>query len=226
MTAAYRLKGVGWFGGCVAVVLGFYLVSLQVAAERKKLETVNGQIRSAERDIRALETEFDTRANLAQLERWNGDTLALSAPTAGQFVASESALASLDVNQIGGPAGATVQTAQLLVPSLPVAAAAAAPQAVDVAVQAVAAAAPLKPVTVRATVQTARATDTAIVRASGAPLRSTMSPRAAIAAERACGSASDACTASIPSRPTTTSTAAPNRNISIIRRVCAVATSA
>ncbi|KHA65236.1 hypothetical protein NI18_03395, partial [Sphingomonas sp. Ant20] len=124
MTAAYRLKGVGWFGGCVAVVLGFYLVSLQVAAERKKLETVNGQIRSAERDIRALETEFDTRANLAQLERWNGDTLALSAPTAGQFVASESALASLDVNQIGGPAGATVQTAQLLVPSLPVAAAA------------------------------------------------------------------------------------------------------
>ncbi|MBD8699356.1 hypothetical protein IFT54_05945 [Sphingomonas sp. CFBP 13714] len=165
MTAAYRLKGVGWFGGCVAVVLGFYLVSLQVAAERKKLETVNGQIRSAERDIRALETEFDTRANLAQLERWNGDTLALSAPTAGQFVASESALASLDVNQIGGPAGATVQTAQLLVPSLPVAAAAAAPQAVDVAVQAVAAAAPLKPVTVRATVQTARATDTAIVRA-------------------------------------------------------------
>ncbi len=166
MTAAYRLKGVGWFGGCVAVVLGFYLVSLQVAAERKKLETVNGQIRSAERDIRALETEFDTRANLAQLERWNGDTLALSAPTAGQFVASESALASLDVNQIGGPAGAAVQTAQLLVPSLPVAAAAAAPQAVYVAVQAVAAAAPLKPVTVRATVQTARATDTAIVRAA------------------------------------------------------------
>ncbi len=166
MTAAYRLKGVGWFGGCVAVVLGFYLVSLQVAAERKKLETVNGQIRSAERDIRALETEFDTRANLAQLERWNGDTLALSAPTAGQFVASESALASLDVNQIGGPAAATVQTAQLLVPSLPVAAAAAAPQAVDVAVQAVAATAPLKPVTVRAAVQTARATDTAIVRAA------------------------------------------------------------
>ena len=69
MTAAYRMKGVGWFGGCVAVVLGFYLVSLQVAAERKKLEAVNGQIRSAQRDIRALETEFDTRGNLAQLER-------------------------------------------------------------------------------------------------------------------------------------------------------------
>jgi hypothetical protein len=114
MTAAYRMKGVGWFGGCVAVVLGFYLVSLQVAAERKKLEAVNGQIRSAHRDIRALETEFDTRGNLAQLERWNGDTLALSAPTAGQFVASEAALASLDVNSLGGGG---IQTVALLVPS-------------------------------------------------------------------------------------------------------------
>ena len=43
MTAAYRLKGIGWFGSCVAVVLGFYLVSLQVAAERKKLDDVNGR---------------------------------------------------------------------------------------------------------------------------------------------------------------------------------------
>lgn len=174
MTAAYRLKGVGWFGGCVAVVLGFYLVSLQVAAERKKLETVNGQIRSAERDIRALETEFDTRANLAQLERWNGDTLALSAPTAGQFVVSESALAALDVNQIGGRSGGPVQTAQLLVPSLPTLAVpvatpaqpAAARPAVDVAVQAVAAATPLKPVVIRASVRTPRSAEAAIVRAA------------------------------------------------------------
>jgi hypothetical protein len=72
MTAAYRLKGLGWFGGCVVVTLGFYLVSLQVAAERKRLEQVDTRIRVAVRDIRALETEFDTRANLAQLERWNG----------------------------------------------------------------------------------------------------------------------------------------------------------
>ena len=114
MTAAYRLKGIGWFGGCVAIVLGFYLVSLQVAAERKKLDTVDRKIDAAERDIRALETEFDTRANLAQLEKWNGDTLALAAPTAGQFVASEAALASLDVNQIG----VGVQTAALVVPSI------------------------------------------------------------------------------------------------------------
>ncbi|MBJ6120628.1 hypothetical protein [Sphingomonas mollis] len=115
MTAAYRLRGIGWFGGCVAIVLGFYLVSLQVAGERKKLEQVNRRITVAERDIRALETEFDTRANLAQLEKWNGDTLALSAPTAGQFVSDEAQLASLDVTAPMG--GATVRTAALVVPA-------------------------------------------------------------------------------------------------------------
>ena len=117
MTAAYRLKGIGWFGGCVAIVLGFYLVSLQVAAERKKLESMDRKIDSAQRDIRALETEFETRANLAQLEKWNGETLALAAPVAGQFVTDESALASLDVNQVGTPAPGT-KMAALVVPSL------------------------------------------------------------------------------------------------------------
>ena len=185
MTAAYRMKGVGWFGGCVAVVLGFYLVSLQVAAERKKLEAVNGQIRSAQRDIRALETEFDTRGNLAQLERWNGDTLALSAPTAGQFVVSEAALASLDVNSLRADG---VQTAALLVPSgagsavtvpiVPVTAAPAvvklapvqmaqvtAPRAMNVAIQAASKTA-LKPVVIRASVSTPRSAEAALVRAA------------------------------------------------------------
>lgn len=138
MTAAYRFKGIGWFGGCVAIVLGFYLVSLQVAAERKKLEGMDRKIDSAERDIRALETEFETRANLAQLEKWNGETLALAAPVAHQFVTDEAALASLDVTQIGVPGTPGMQTAALVVPSLstvnPVAPAATpAPAAVQVA---------------------------------------------------------------------------------------------
>ncbi|WP_242096138.1 hypothetical protein [Sphingomonas sp. CROZ-RG-20F-R02-07] len=118
MTAAYRLKGFGWFASGVGVVLAFYLVSLQVATERKKLEAVNGHILAAQRDIRALETEFDTRANLAQLERWNGDTLALAAPTAGQFVADADQLAALDVNALPSD-DAKVQTAALVVPSAP-----------------------------------------------------------------------------------------------------------
>jgi len=125
MTAAYRLKGVGWLGACVAVVLGCYLVSLHVAAERKKLDGVNARILAAHRDIRALETEFDTRANLAQLEKWNGDTLALTAPVAGQFVGDEGQLAALDVNAApaAGPDGQT-RVAALVVPSRPTPAAA------------------------------------------------------------------------------------------------------
>ncbi|WP_343527901.1 hypothetical protein [Sphingomonas sp.] len=139
MTAAYRLKGIGWFGSCVAVVLGFYLVSLQVASERKKLDDVNARIANAQREIRALETEFDTRANLVQLEKWNGDTLALTAPVAGQFVGDEAQLASLDVANGATP---PVQTAALLVPSQP--SPAPVPPAQPDAV-AVAAAQPVKP---------------------------------------------------------------------------------
>ena len=83
MAAIYRLKGLGWLSGCAVVAIGFYLVSSQVAAERKRLDQVDRRIVGAERDIRALETEFDVRANLAQLERWNGNTLAL---TTRQFI--------------------------------------------------------------------------------------------------------------------------------------------
>ncbi|VVT04541.1 conserved hypothetical protein [Sphingomonas sp. EC-HK361] len=120
MTAAYRLKGLGWMGGVTMVALAFYLVSLQVASERKHLESMNRQIAGAQRDIRALETEFDTRANLAQLERWNGDTLALVAPTAGQFVRDEAQLAAISFDGTPATAGSAgqVQTAQLIVPSL------------------------------------------------------------------------------------------------------------
>ena len=88
-------KSLGWFLAGVAVALGFLLVPLQVAAERKKLDRTAAEIIRAKRDIRALETEFDTRANLAQLDKWNAETLGLVAPAADQFVADESALASI-----------------------------------------------------------------------------------------------------------------------------------
>lgn len=121
MTAAYRLKGLGWFGGVVIVSLGFYLVSLQVAAERKRLLQIDTKISAAERDIRALETEFDVRSNLVQLERWNGDTLSLVAPTAQQFVRDEAQLAAISFarGSVGAADEAATRTAQLIVPSLP-----------------------------------------------------------------------------------------------------------
>ena len=123
MTAAYRLRGLGWFLSGVIVVLGFYLVSLQVAAERKKVIDMDRKILVAKREIRALETEFDTRANLAQLERWNGEVFALTAPASDQFVADEATLASIDLNA-PQDSGQRVQMASYIVP--------AAPRAVDV----------------------------------------------------------------------------------------------
>jgi hypothetical protein len=122
MTAAYRLKGLGWFGGVVIVSLSFYLVSLQVAAERKRLAQVDAKIAAAEREIRALETEFDVRSNLAQLERWNGNTLALVAPTASQFVRDEGQLAAISFRPGAAMPGVEdgVQSAQLIVPRSPV----------------------------------------------------------------------------------------------------------
>lgn len=119
MTTARGLKGLGWFGGCMVVTLGFYLVSLQVAAERKRLEQLDAKIGAAERDIRAMETEFDTRASLAQLERWNGDTLSLVAPTAAQFVRGEAQLAAISFRPLPPGRGATgeVRTAALVVPA-------------------------------------------------------------------------------------------------------------
>src|SRR5258706_8114649 len=114
----YAWKSLGWFLAGIAVALGFLLVPLQVAAERKKLDRTVSQIAAAHRDIRALETEFDTRANLAQLEQWNGDTLRLTAPAAAQYVRDEAALAQIDLRQ-PAPEGATVQTASYVVPSRP-----------------------------------------------------------------------------------------------------------
>jgi len=148
MTAAYRLRGAGWLLTCVGVALAFYLVSLRVAEERKHVEQADARIAAARRDIRALETEFDTRANLVQLERWNGDTLALAAPGAGQFVRDEAALAAIDVHAMPVPpvagSGADVRTAAMVVPAIAAPAAVVQPVAIAAA-NGPAAAAPAAP---------------------------------------------------------------------------------
>jgi hypothetical protein len=165
--AAFGFKTLGWCL-CVAVVApAFYLVTSQVAAERSRVESVERAIVKARADIRVLETEFDTRANLAQLERWNGDVLSLAAPRAEQFVGGEAMLAQLP----GRTPGEDVQFASYVVPSAPVlltAASMAQAQAEAAAAKAVAAEA----VTARAPVATASATPAATPRkpAAAAPV--------------------------------------------------------
>ena len=80
---------------CAGAALGCYLVSLRVASERAALEGVETKIVLAQRDMRVLQTEIGTRGRLAQLERWNVKVLALSAPTAGQFLSGSFELAKL-----------------------------------------------------------------------------------------------------------------------------------
>ncbi|SFS11395.1 hypothetical protein [Sphingomonas jatrophae] len=93
---AMRFRSVGWVAAVAVAALGCYIVTQRVAGERAQLTKVERAILYARRDIRRLETEIDTRSRLPQLERWNQEVLALSAPTASQFVGGEVQLASLN----------------------------------------------------------------------------------------------------------------------------------
>ena len=93
---ATRCRSVGWVAGVAVAALSCYLVSQRVATERAMLMKVERQILAAKRDIRDLQTEIGARGRMGQLERWNGEVLALSAPGAGQFRENEVRLASLN----------------------------------------------------------------------------------------------------------------------------------
>jgi hypothetical protein len=96
---ARGFKSVIWVATVGGAALSCYMVSLQVATERNALEKVERQIVAAKQDIRALQTELGTRGRLSQLEHWNAEVLALSAPTSAQFVPNEFTLARLDQRQ-------------------------------------------------------------------------------------------------------------------------------
>ncbi|HEX8641722.1 MAG TPA: hypothetical protein VF704_11295 [Allosphingosinicella sp.] len=96
---AKGFKPVAWVAAIGTAALGCYMLSLQVAAERADLATLERQIMSTRQDIRALQTELGTRGRLSQLEQWNAEVLALSAPVAGQFLESNLSLARFDTRQ-------------------------------------------------------------------------------------------------------------------------------
>lgn len=98
---AQRFRPVGWVAGVATAACVLYLISLQVANQRGRLEDIDRKIAMTKRDIRQLQTELGTRASLRQLERWNSDVLALSAPKANQYLRGEESLATLDRTGIG-----------------------------------------------------------------------------------------------------------------------------
>jgi len=93
--SARSFRSVFTVATCAGAALTCYLVSLNVASERAALEEVETKIVLAQRDIRLLQTEIGTRGRLAQLERWNVKVLALSAPSADQFLEGGFQLARL-----------------------------------------------------------------------------------------------------------------------------------
>ncbi len=99
---AQRFRPVVWVAGVAVAATALYMVSLGVANERARLETIDRKIAMTRRDIRQLQTEIGTRASLRQLERWNGDVLALATPSATQFLPNEAGLATLDGTKLIG----------------------------------------------------------------------------------------------------------------------------
>jgi hypothetical protein len=95
MSGGRSFRSLFMVASCAGAALGCYLVSLRVASERAALEDVETKIVIAQRDMRVLQTEIGTRGRLAQLERWNVKVLALSAPSADQFLNGGFELAKL-----------------------------------------------------------------------------------------------------------------------------------
>jgi hypothetical protein len=93
---ARGFKSVVWVGAVGGAALGCYMLSLQVATERAELAKVERGIIAVKQEIRSLQTELGTRGRMSQLERWNAEVLALSAPASGQFLQDAFTLARLE----------------------------------------------------------------------------------------------------------------------------------
>lgn len=93
---ARGFKPVGWVAAVAGAAIGCYMLSLNVASERAELVSLERKIIRAKQDIRTLQTELGTRGRMSQLEQWNAEVLALSAPTANQYLDNEVVLARFD----------------------------------------------------------------------------------------------------------------------------------
>jgi hypothetical protein len=96
MSAARKLQSIGLLALVTFCALLAYPVSLHVASTRSELQRVEREIADTRRRIRTTEGEIAVLANLSQLERWNADSFGYVAPTAGQYLSGERAIASVE----------------------------------------------------------------------------------------------------------------------------------
>lgn len=117
---ARGFQPVAWVAAIGAAALSCYMLSLQVASERAEVASLERRIVATRQDIRTLQTELGTRGRLQQLEQWNAEVLALSAPVSGQFLESNVSLARFDTRQPSvDDRAAQVQLASAEVPAAP-----------------------------------------------------------------------------------------------------------
>lgn len=102
MIAIKRLQNILWILIVAFGALSAYLISLRVATERNAVQALERRIYHTRADIRYLETEFEARANMRQLEQWNARDYRYVAPKAVQYLPDERALASLDRIETNG----------------------------------------------------------------------------------------------------------------------------
>lgn len=116
---AQGFKPVGWVAAVAGAALGCYMLSLNVAAERAELAKVERQIVAAKQEIRTLQTELGTRGRMQQLEHWNAEVLALSAPTASQFLDNPVTLARFETKEptLDDKARVTIASADVNAPA-------------------------------------------------------------------------------------------------------------
>lgn len=102
MIAIKRLQNILWILIVAFGALSAYLISLRVATERNAVEALERRIHAVRSNMRYLETEFEARANMRQLEKWNAEDFRYVAPQAAQYLPGERALAHLDGIQPNG----------------------------------------------------------------------------------------------------------------------------
>ena len=94
--AARKLQGIGLILMLTIAALIVYPVTLQVSSARAELRRVETEIAETRQRNRMLEGDIAVLANAHQLDRWNREYFGLVAPGAGQYLAGERELASLD----------------------------------------------------------------------------------------------------------------------------------
>lgn len=90
-----RLRQASWAGVLSAALTLFLALTFHVNAIKSEVRLAERQIVSLEREKLRLETEFQSRASQRQLAEWNAVEFGYVAPRSGQFLESETELASL-----------------------------------------------------------------------------------------------------------------------------------